>query len=74
MTQFVAALLIAAGGTVRAQVDPCTPGAGDLGPVQPADLLASAVTRTRRERAAGEGVEAMRRAGRTAWQQRGGAA
>lgn len=53
MTRFVAALLIAAGGAVRAQVDPRTDGTEDLGPVRPSALLARAHRDGRAQREAG---------------------
>lgn len=48
--RFVAALLIDYEGTVRARVDPRTPGADGLGPVQAAALLARAHYRGRAQR------------------------
>jgi hypothetical protein len=73
MTRFVAALLVAAGPAVKAQLDPRIPGAGDLGPSRSAALLIRAHREGRAQRA--EGVAAMERLGREAWnarQQRGG--
>jgi hypothetical protein len=66
VTRFVAALLIATGPVVVAAVDERTPGAG-LGSARSAALLARAHYRGRAQREA-EGVEAVRRAGRQAWQ------
>lgn len=72
MTRFVATLLVATDGTVKASVDPRTPGAERLGQVRAAALLARAHRKGRERR---RGTEAVRKAGREAWeihQQRGG--
>jgi len=72
VTRVLAAYLVASGPAVKASVDPRTPGTEGLGPVRPAAILARSVTATRRERL---GIEAVRNAGRKAWdidkQQRG---
>jgi hypothetical protein len=50
VTRFVAALLIARGPAVRAQLDPRIAGAGDLGPSRSAALLVRAHRDGRRRR------------------------
>jgi hypothetical protein len=64
----VAAVLVSAGGVTRASVDPRTPVADELGPVQPSALLVQAVIRGRQEREAG--IEALKRSGREAYRTR----
>ena len=51
MTRFVAALLVAVGGAVKAEVNPCTPGTAGLAPFQErAELRAAFLERGRRQR------------------------
>ena len=53
MTRYLAAVLVAAGGTVKAGIDPRTKFAAALGPSRPAAMLAKAHRDGRAKRAAG---------------------
>lgn len=53
MTRYLAAVLVAAGGTVKAGVDPRTKFAAALGPSRPAAMLARAHRDGRAKREAG---------------------
>jgi hypothetical protein len=69
VTRFVAAVVTVIGGCIKAKADPrISPRPGN------ASLeLAVTVAAARQDRAEAEaGIEAVRRAGRAAWQQRGG--
>lgn len=69
MTRFIAAVVTVINGAIKAKADPrisASPGNASL-------ELSVTVAAARQERAEAEaGIEAVRRAGRAAWQQRGG--